>query len=215
MLRGMDDRSADAAASDRPPEPPELEALARRWLDLWQDHWAATAADPHAAAEMARLFRMMAGPLAPFAAAWGTPWSGAPGPTPPGTGAPGADPSSAMDLWARAMAGAAGGDAASAEAPGAAPAAAPPGDGAGGLAELADRLAAVERRIGQLDDRLAGLADQLDRLEGGAGKRDAEPVAKASGKRASGRAAAGSAGSRGRSGDRTAAKSGRRRAKPS
>ena len=40
---GMDDRSADAAASDPPPEPPELEALARRWLDLWQDHWAATA----------------------------------------------------------------------------------------------------------------------------------------------------------------------------
>lgn len=213
MLLDMDDRTSDA--SDPPPEPPELEALARRWLDLWQDHWAATAADPHASAEMARLFRMMAGPLAPFAAAWGTPWGGAPGPMTPGTGAPAPDPSSAMALWMRAMTGAAGGDPAAAEAPGTTPAAAAPGDGTGRLAELADRLAAVEHRIGQLDDRLAGLADQLDRLGGGAGKRDAEPVAKSSGTRPSGRAGTGSAGSRGRSGDHPAARSGRRRAKPS
>jgi len=37
-------------------EPPELESLVRRYLDLWQEQWAAMAADPELADAFARWF---------------------------------------------------------------------------------------------------------------------------------------------------------------
>jgi len=39
-------------------EIPDLETLARRYLDLWQDQWAAWAADPEMAENLSRLFQL-------------------------------------------------------------------------------------------------------------------------------------------------------------
>jgi hypothetical protein len=194
-------------------EPPDLEDLARRYLDLWQEHWAATAADPHASAEMARAFRLMAAPwAAPWAAwaqAWGAPWAG-PGPgggagatpgtaqgaghppgMPPGREAdgspgmvpPGTDPAAALAAVMQAWTGAVADDGSARPAspgsaspgsappgsappgpasPGSATAAAAPGDGSGGVAERADRLAAVEARLDRLEAGLARLAAATD-----------------------------------------------------
>ncbi|HYE51283.1 MAG TPA: hypothetical protein VEB20_16920 [Azospirillaceae bacterium] len=51
------------------PEPPSIEELARRYLDLWQDQWAAVSTDPEMADAMARLLQAMgqgAMMMAPF-----------------------------------------------------------------------------------------------------------------------------------------------------
>src|SRR4051812_12979149 len=56
-----------ACSSDS--EPPSLESLARRYLDLWQDQWAALAVDPEVADNYARLFQIIgqgAAAMAPF-----------------------------------------------------------------------------------------------------------------------------------------------------
>src|SRR5690349_23389700 len=52
-------------------EPPSIESLARRYLDLWQDQWAALAVDPEVAEDFVRLFQIMgqgAAAMAPFTA---------------------------------------------------------------------------------------------------------------------------------------------------
>lgn len=46
-------------------EPPDIEALARRYLDLWQQHLAEAAGDPVLAAAMARLAGLPAAPGMP------------------------------------------------------------------------------------------------------------------------------------------------------
>ena len=46
---------------------PELDELARRYLDLWQDQWTALANDPMVAEAMARGFQMMGPGAAAFA----------------------------------------------------------------------------------------------------------------------------------------------------
>jgi hypothetical protein len=51
---------------------PEIDDLARRYLDLWQDHWAALAADPRLAEAMARLMAMGAPALMTAASAFMT-----------------------------------------------------------------------------------------------------------------------------------------------
>lgn len=48
---------------------PEMDDLARRWLELWQDQWAAMAGDPATAEAASRLFALMgqgASALMPF-----------------------------------------------------------------------------------------------------------------------------------------------------
>jgi hypothetical protein len=106
------------------------EALARRFLDLWQEHVAASAADPAIAEAMQRL--AVAGAAAP--AAWMAMWTGA---------------------AARAQHGASHAafpDAAAQHAPhGAAPAGAAPGGGGGGLDGLARRIDELERRVALLE----------------------------------------------------------------
>ncbi|MDJ0951039.1 MAG: hypothetical protein QNJ94_19180 [Alphaproteobacteria bacterium] len=105
---------------------PDLDRLARQYLDLWQDQVAAMAADPSVAEAMSRLlgWTAMAGPL------WGEPGGGS-----QQSGRP------------------AGGGAANAAGPAAAAAASDAGGRDLGeftrrLADLEERLAALEARIG-------------------------------------------------------------------
>ncbi len=144
-----------APMMDTPTGPPDFAALAREYLDLWEDQLAAMAADPALAGQSARFFETMGGaeaaanPLATAQmaamaqqfmtlaglAAGGNTSDGPTTPTPPNP------------------------------APGTAPAAAASGDGAQQLAEFTSRLAALEER--------------LDRLEAGGGgaRRGAKPAA--------------------------------------
>jgi hypothetical protein len=50
-------------------EPPEMEALARRFLALWQEQLVATASDPALADALARTMTLAGGALAPWTAA--------------------------------------------------------------------------------------------------------------------------------------------------
>jgi hypothetical protein len=50
-------------------EPPEMEALARRFLALWQEQLVATASDPELAAAFARTMQLAGTALAPWTAA--------------------------------------------------------------------------------------------------------------------------------------------------
>jgi hypothetical protein len=99
-------------------------ALARRFLDLWQEQVAASAADP-ALAEMAQR-------LASVPAAWAALWTGA---------------------AAAAQHGRADDDATASAVPphGASPAGAASGGGEHGLAGLARRVAELERRVAVLE----------------------------------------------------------------
>lgn len=83
---------------------PDLETLARRYLDLWQDQWAALAADPDTAESLARLFQIWGQVFAAY-----NPFGRPPGPGGPGAGlgGPGAWP--AAGVGAGVGAGAAGG----------------------------------------------------------------------------------------------------------
>ena len=140
---------------------PDFAALAREYLDLWEDQLAAMAADPTLAEQSARFFETMgqaeaaANPLA--------------------TAQMAAMAQQFMTLAGLAAGGkadnddATGGDATGVSTKrrpaGSAPAAAAPGDSAQQLAQLTSRLAALEER--------------LDRLEagGGSARRSAKPTA--------------------------------------
>jgi hypothetical protein len=50
-------------------EPPEMEALARRFLALWQEQLVATASDPALADALARMMTVAGAALAPWTAA--------------------------------------------------------------------------------------------------------------------------------------------------
>lgn len=49
------------------PDAPDLEVLARRYLDLWQDQMAAMAGDPAVVEAMSRTFALMTQGAAAFA----------------------------------------------------------------------------------------------------------------------------------------------------
>lgn len=100
---------------------PDLDALAKRFLDLWQDQVAASVADPALAEWLARF-------LAAPGASGATPFEG----VLPNDGAGFADIFAAM-------------------AAGTAPAAAACGAGDGGLDELSRRLAECEKRLSALE----------------------------------------------------------------
>jgi hypothetical protein len=135
-------------------EPPDLESLVRRYLDLWQEQWAALAADPELADALARWFGMLnqaGGVLAGAAPA-----------RPARSGRAAADGGGAEE---RNVAGreASGGSQGRAS-PRAATAGAPSRDGGLDLAQLAERLAA-------LDERLAALEAGARRRSGGAARK--------------------------------------------
>lgn len=134
-------------------EPPAMEDLARRYLDLWQDQWAAVCADPSVADSLARTMTafgqtaltingMLEQTLGSAAAV--NPW---------------ADMMKSLWPMAAAAKGAgshderqdkAGTAGAQAAAPGAAPLRSASGDGDGDIAELAGRIAALERELAAL-----------------------------------------------------------------
>ena len=140
---------------------PSLETLAQRYLDLWQEQWAACAADPEMADAAARLFQMMAqgaATMAPFVlgpggfaytSQPGSGWNPTPGsppppaPSPPAQGAPRDRGQPHDSSEPRPPAGAA--------APGAAS-----GDGGGDTAQLLRRIAALEERLAAMEAASAG-----------------------------------------------------------
>ena len=112
----------------------ELQTLARKLLDLWQDHVSALAQDPTL---MAQALKLMAA-YAPF------PWP-QPGMSP--TGGPGFAPNPfAAGQFPGFQFGVPG-----ATAPGPTPAAAAPDAGAGAVGELGRRLAELEGRLAELE----------------------------------------------------------------
>jgi hypothetical protein len=107
----------------------DLESLAKSYLDLWQDQFAAIAADPANAEAMARLFGAMAS---------GQPLTARPADGP----LEGRDEHTGND------------GARTAGTPGPAAAGSASGDRDDGLSELAERIGALEKRIGQLERKL-------------------------------------------------------------
>jgi hypothetical protein len=114
-------------------EPPDLDTLARRYIDLWQEQVAAMAADPEMSELMGRLIQAMtAGPGAMM------PWG-----FPPKQESDGKRQSSTVPPAAA----------------GTASARAPSHDSDHDLAELRERLAALEAQITRLEADAGG--DQL------------------------------------------------------
>jgi hypothetical protein len=106
---------------------PDLDTLAKRYLDLWQEQFSAMASDPALAEAMTQWLGLMGlGRTAPDAARGHHDGNGQARPA-AGRAAPGPDT----------------------------PAAAPDPGGAG-AAQLADRLAAVEERLAAVESRLGG-----------------------------------------------------------
>ncbi|HEY2890481.1 MAG TPA: hypothetical protein VGJ31_07625 [Dongiaceae bacterium] len=106
-------------------EPPNLEALARRYLDLWQDQATALAGDAELARQIGQWLSMMqAGMVHGF--------QSPNAPKPAGKAPTGETPAGKTEA-------------------GAASAAAPLGGGQLGLDELARRLAALEKRLDRLE----------------------------------------------------------------
>ncbi|HUT49082.1 MAG TPA: hypothetical protein VM325_07060 [Alphaproteobacteria bacterium] len=108
----------------------DLETLAKSYLDLWQDQFAAVAADPANAEAMARLFGAMA--------------AGQPAQVRPVEGSD----EQTRDNGPVTTGGAPGGAA------GPAPAGASSGDRRDGVSELAERVGALEERIRKLERKL-------------------------------------------------------------
>jgi hypothetical protein len=125
-------------------EPPDLETLARRYLDLWQEQVAAMAADPEMSDLMARLMQaMMAGPGAAK-----MPWD-----FPANQESDGNRPFSSAPPSG-----------------GAAPARAASDHGDRDVAELRERLAALEAQLGRLEaDAGAAVAPKPARARRAAG----------------------------------------------
>ena len=123
--------------------PPDLDELARRYVELWERQLAATATDAAMTAQLANAFTAMAQvwPMALQGLAAAAPVGGQSGDGKAGDGQ---------------GAGQTGGGATAAGPAGAATAAAAPGDGIQQLAELERRLAAVEERLAAVEARPRG-----------------------------------------------------------
>jgi hypothetical protein len=114
------------------PEAPDLKALAERYLDLWEEQFAAAAADPALAAAVA---------------AWLGPWRALAGGATPA--APGEAVRKGQDAGKTKRE--------SREAPArSAAAAAAPGGGGGGLDDLLERIGRIERRLDALERKRRG-----------------------------------------------------------
>jgi hypothetical protein len=145
-------------------EPPDLDALAKRYLDLWQDQVAALSTDPEVARTLGR-----------YAQLWAA-----------------LGPAGIAGIWAAAAEGLKGGGAGAnvfadgpfaeffraAAAHGPAPAAAARGDRGDDLAELRRRLAVLEERLaaGAAAPAGAGLASEPARAGGKPRKRTRKPA---------------------------------------
>lgn len=137
-------------------EPPTMEALARRYLDLWQDQWAALCADPAVADSMARTMTAFGQTALTFNGVWeqtlgsaaaANPWLDMMKTLWPAPGAKGTESHDEDNTGAAGTA---------AAAPGTASAGPASGRGNGDLAELAGRIAALERELAALAPDPAG-----------------------------------------------------------
>mgnify|MGYP003111028385 CR=1 FL=1 len=124
---------------------PDLDNLAKQYLDLWQDHLQSMAADPQVTETMSQMTQMMTGSATAFAALAQQALNAgkqAPGPTAPG---PSTEPTHDQTDDGRAPAGPPPGG------PGAPTAGAAHGDSDIDMAELARRLDGIERRLAALE----------------------------------------------------------------
>jgi hypothetical protein len=136
-----------------PPDPAEL---AKRYVALWQDYLSATAADADLADAMARFLAAMLGAFATYRPSAGAARSAAPSTAAAEPSADGGDrPTDEESAPAAASA-------IRTEASGPTAAAAPPEQRDDALADIARRLALIEKRIAALEARTR---------EGGAGPR--------------------------------------------
>lgn len=115
------------------PNPPDMDELTRRYMDLWQDHLNAVAGDVETADVLARTLALMNSGAQAFAAA------------------------------AQAAAQGPGGDAAAGTPAGSAPAAAFDGGAGADLPELLERLAALEKRVAELESEVAAGRSKIRR----------------------------------------------------
>ena len=125
-------------------EPPDLESLARRYLDLWQEYLAAAASDPGAGEAMAAWLTQMGAARDAFLPAMMV------GLAPRTDEAAGGEHESGASRPTGAEHGDGGGPR-----PRTSAAASPPGDGVRDLDELHRRLAGIEERLAGLE-RCAG-----------------------------------------------------------
>jgi hypothetical protein len=135
----------------------DLEDLARRYVDLWQDQMTALAADPDFAESLQKMMAAMgvaASGLPAMWSAWPAALTGvmaAARPIPPGGG----DLDERQNAYGKSAGAATGGSRTSA-APGSAAAASAPHGGGPDLGGLAERLAALEQRILALEGGAGG-----------------------------------------------------------
>ncbi|MDY0872925.1 hypothetical protein [Dongia rigui] len=147
-----DSAGKQGTAGEKPDSVPELDELARRLLDLWQDQLSAVAANPDLAAQAARLMAAM-----PLPGMWLS-QLGQMGQA----GGSGDDLTKAwtrmtkdwmaQDWWKGTAHGSANGDTAPSSPAGAAPAAAASQPRGSDLDELGRRLAGIEQRLAELAD---------------------------------------------------------------
>jgi hypothetical protein len=126
-------------------KPPDLEALARRYVELWQDQVAAAAADPELTEALVRMMQLTGSGLAATTAMWQTLWAGAASryaAPAAGFGAGGRDDHDGSARYPSVWA---------APAPGATPAAGASPVGGRDLAELDARLALLEKRLAAME----------------------------------------------------------------
>jgi hypothetical protein len=166
-------------------EEADLEALARRTLDLMQDQVSAMASDRQTTEQMQRWLQavlqvsgptaaaqMMAGSMSANAlAGWAGLWQQGLAGMAGAAGRPPADDGRRGDAGSSGTAGSGEGEAAGRSAsPGAAPAAAAPGDGGPGLERLEARVAELEARLAELGGGQQS-GDRKPRRKPGAGSR--------------------------------------------
>jgi hypothetical protein len=145
--------------ADKDDEPPSLEALAQRYLDLWQDQLAALAADPETSRLMGRSLQLWAG-AGP--AGWQAIWQAA---------ADGLKGQQGHSFDHGAFAEFFKQPSGPAQTRGAAPAGAASGHGDDDVAKLRRRLAELEARVAEVAPKSGGTG-------GGAGKRARKPRAR-------------------------------------
>jgi hypothetical protein len=138
----------DAMPDDQPkqtqqdPEAPDLEDLARRYVDLWQDQMTALAADPAFAESVQKVMAALGVAASGLPAAWSA-WPAALGSV---MAAARPDVERGHETHGRKPA----------AAPGPAPAATAPDGGGADLGVLTERLAALEQRIAALEGGTGG-----------------------------------------------------------
>ena len=134
----------DDQPKEGPPaaDTPDIEDLARRYVDLWQDQMTALAGDPEFADSLQKMMAALGVAASGVPAAWSA-WPAAFGCL-MAAGRPDVERGQKSDAGK------------SAPAPGAAPAAAASDGGGSDLGVLAERLAALEQRVAALEGRAGG-----------------------------------------------------------